>query len=102
MSDSITIRLSRPTDEPALWALAALDSTRLRARPLVIAERDGELRAAVALDSGRVIADPFHRTDELVDLLELRAEQLRRRAAERSGAPARGRTRLVARAAGAG
>jgi len=101
MNDPITIRLSRSADEPALSALAALDSTRLPARPLVVAEQDGELRAAVALDSGRVIADPFHRTTELVDLLELRVAQLRRRAERPTGAPARGGTRLVARTAGA-
>ena len=100
MNDPITIRVSRPADEPALWALAALDSARLPARPLVVAEQDGLLRAAVGLDSGEAIADPFHVTAELIDLLELRVEQLRRRASEGSGVPVRGRTRLVAHAAG--
>lgn len=103
MTDLVTIRLSRPTDEPALSALAALDSTRLRARPVVVAEQEGELRAALALDSGKVIADPFHRTAELVDLLELRAAQLRSRRADRPvSAPARGHARLVTRTAGGG
>ena len=100
MTDQITIRLSRSDDEPALSALAALDSTRLRSRPLVLAEQDGELRAAVALDTGKVVANPFHRTAELVDLLELRAAQLRaRRAEQAAGAPVRGHRRLVPRTA---
>ena len=96
MNEPITIRLSRAADEPALSALAALDSTRLDARPLVVAEQAGELRAAVAPDSGKAIADPFHRTAELVDLLELRVAQLSRGAERPTGAPARGHTPLVA------
>lgn len=89
MNDPITIRPSRPADEPALVALAALDSSRLAAGPLLVAEEDGELRAAIAVESGRPIADPFKRTVELIALLELRAEQLRRRRAD----GARGATR---------
>ena len=34
---------------------------------------DGEVRAALSLDDGGSIADPFHRSLELVELLRARA-----------------------------
>jgi len=43
---------------------------------MLVAEVDGELRAAVPLLGGAAIADPFHRTSELVTILEARAQQL--------------------------
>jgi hypothetical protein len=74
---AIVIRPDRPEDGRALARLAALDSARVPASPLLVAEVAGELRAAVSLMDGRAIADPFHRTASLVVLLTLRAEQLR-------------------------
>jgi hypothetical protein len=56
--------------------LAALDSAELLEQPALVAEVDGELRAALSLRDGAVIADPFHRTEALVDLLLARAAQL--------------------------
>jgi hypothetical protein len=47
---------------------------------MVVAEVDGEIRAAVSLSDGTAIADPFHRTADLVALAETRAHQLRTRA----------------------
>jgi hypothetical protein len=44
----------------------------------LLAEVDGALRAALPLDGSAPIADPFHRSSELVDLLRVRAAQLRR------------------------
>jgi predicted regulator of Ras-like GTPase activity (Roadblock/LC7/MglB family) len=38
---------------------------------------EGELGAAVAIDDGSVIADPFHPTADLVALASMRATQLR-------------------------
>ena len=46
----------------------------------MVAERDGEIAAALELHSGRSIADPFKPTAGLVDLLEARAALLRRAA----------------------
>ena len=40
-------------------------------------EIDGELLAAVGIDDDWVIADPFQRTAAIVDLLRVRARQLR-------------------------
>ena len=78
----ISIRTARSGDEAALRRLAALDSADPIAGPALVAEVDGELRAALALDDQRVIADPFHTTAQLVVLLEVQAAQpARRRAA---------------------
>ena len=78
MSQQITIRRSNLGDLPALARLAALDSARPLHGPAVVAEVGGDMRAAVALDgSDAVIADPFHATSDLVELLRLRAAQTR-------------------------
>ena len=50
-----------------------------RRRPCWSPSRDGEIRAAVAVESGRAIADPFRPTADLVALLRARAAQIRRR-----------------------
>ena len=92
----ITIRLSGPSDEEALRRLAALDSTRLPSeRPLLVGEVDRELWAALDVLGATPIADPFRPTAEVADLLQLRADQLRRRRRDgRRGAPVSGRVAL--------
>jgi hypothetical protein len=65
----ITIRPAYAEDEPAVRRLAALDSAPVPLGPLMLAEVDGELRVAVSADGGNAIADPFHRTLELVALV---------------------------------
>jgi hypothetical protein len=72
----VTIRAAVADDFSALERLAQLDSSRIPAGPVVIAEVDDELLAAYVIDENRVIADPFRRTTELIALLELRARQL--------------------------
>jgi hypothetical protein len=74
---AIVIRPSRPEDKLALERLAGLDSASVPAAPLLVAEADGALRAAISLHDGAVIADPFHRTAPLVALLVTRSQQLR-------------------------
>ncbi|MBV9424013.1 MAG: hypothetical protein JOZ98_13950 [Solirubrobacterales bacterium] len=54
----------------------SLDSARVPHGPSLVAEVDGRLRAALPLDGGPPIADPYHRGPELVELLRLRASQL--------------------------
>jgi hypothetical protein len=56
--------------------LAALDSAPMPLGPVLLAEIDGEPRAAIALRDNRVVADPFHRTAELVGLLRMQAENV--------------------------
>ncbi|WP_445148608.1 hypothetical protein [Baekduia sp. Peel2402] len=75
-SPGVTIRPAFPDDVPALARLAALDSQRLPHGPLLLAEIDGEPWAAIALETTRVIADPFRPTAALVELLRGRAAQL--------------------------
>ena len=60
-------------DEVALRSLAELDSTKIPAGPALLAEVDGEARAALSLADGRVVADPFHHTADLAELLRARA-----------------------------
>jgi len=74
----LAIREAHDGDMPALMKLAELDSRRLPAGPLLVAEAAGQIRAAVAVDGDGAIADPFVPTAELVSLLELRAQQMRR------------------------
>lgn len=73
---TVTIRHAFPDDGLAVLRLAVLDSSEPPSQPLLVAEVDGELRAALSLRDGGVIADPFRRTDALVDLLRARAAQL--------------------------
>lgn len=73
MSD-ITIRSARHADAAALHRLAALDSAKVPAGDLLVAEVGGDLVAA-ASEHG-VIADPFRPTADVVELLELRARAL--------------------------
>jgi hypothetical protein len=56
--------------------LAALDSALPLRGPALVADRDGRLLAALSLDDGRAVADPFERTAEAVELLRLRARQI--------------------------
>lgn len=87
----VVIRRADPGDARRLHRLAQLDSQRVAPGELLVAEADGELLAAVAIDVDWSIADPFQRTAALVELLRLRAQQLRR-----DGGHARGRLRLEA------
>jgi hypothetical protein len=68
-TSEITIRPAYADDAAAIHRLAALDSAQPPASPLLLAEVDGELRAAVAVHDGTAIADPFFPTVELVTLL---------------------------------
>jgi hypothetical protein len=72
----VVIRAAGDADRAALRRLAQRDSSEVPAGELLVAELDGELRAAVALESRRAIADPFRPTAELVELLGARADQL--------------------------
>ncbi|HEX5193971.1 MAG TPA: hypothetical protein VFW09_14305 [Solirubrobacteraceae bacterium] len=89
LTDQITIRLAYADDERALLRLAALDSAPAPpAPPLLVAEVDGKLRAALSLsERGSSIADPFYPSAPLVRLLGAHARE-----ADRT--PRRGARRL--------
>jgi hypothetical protein len=73
----ITIRRANP-EEPGVLRIAALDSARVPAAPLLVAEVDGLVRAVLSLEDGKAIADPFHPTADLLDLLRAHAKALPR------------------------
>jgi hypothetical protein len=73
---TITIRRSDVDDVAALHDLAALDSRHAPSAPVLLAEVDGSLRAAVSLRDGALVADPFVDTRSITPLLITRAEQL--------------------------
>ena len=69
----LTIRHARDADLPALGRLAALDSRRVPNGELFVGEVDGRLLAALSIDTGAVIADPFEHTADVVELLRVHA-----------------------------
>jgi hypothetical protein len=74
----ITIRHAYADDELTLARLAVLDSAAAPPpRPVLLAEVDGELRAALSLSDGGTIADPFFPTVDLLELLRVHAAALR-------------------------
>jgi hypothetical protein len=73
---AVSMRYAQAEDETALFRLAALDSATALERPVLVAELSGELLAAPSLRDQRAIADPFHRTADLRELLRVRAAQL--------------------------
>ena len=77
----ITIRVSEQSDRAALGRLAALDSRDALPGKALLGFQSGALVAAVPLDGGEPIADPFEYTSQVVDLLKLRAVQTVREAA---------------------
>jgi hypothetical protein len=90
----VVIRRARSTDAPALVRLGVLDSDHHAGRVLaaaadehavLVAEVDGELEAAQAVDGGLSVANPFHPSGPHAQLLALRARQLG------GGAPRRSR-----------
>jgi len=74
----VTVRHARPDDAEALTVLAQLDSSRAPRGAVLVAEADGELWAAVSLDDGHVVANPFRPSGELAFRLVERARALRR------------------------
>ncbi len=77
ISQDVTIRWALPNDLEALERVAALDSKRLPAGPLLVAVVDGRIWAAVATFGGESVADPFFPSGDLVGLLRARSSQLR-------------------------
>src|SRR4051794_34686272 len=76
--ETISIRRAGDADRAALLLLAVLDSGPPLAGDVLIAHVDGEPRAALELDGGATLADPFRPTAHVLELLRLRADGLRR------------------------
>jgi hypothetical protein len=77
LAPSVVIRAARGSDGESLRRLAALDSARVPAGNVLIAEAEGTVVAAHSPMTGATIADPFRRTADVVELLELRGAMLR-------------------------
>ncbi len=75
----VLIRPAAPEDEPELARLAALDERpELPRGERLVGELGGRVVAALDVRSGRAVADPFAPTSTVVELLGLRAAQVRR------------------------
>jgi hypothetical protein len=75
LEESIVIRRATQRDDAAVARLAALDSHPVPRGTLLLAVVDGELRAAMALAGGALVANPFKPSEPLAALLRLRASQ---------------------------
>ena len=70
------IRHATVADQDALRRLAELDSQRPLSGDALVGEIDGSAAAALSLDDGRVIADPFKHTAVLTQMLHVRSDAL--------------------------
>lgn len=84
---SVTIRPAYPDDAAAVERLAALDECRLPTGFVMVAEVDGDLWAAVSIEDGHGVADPFRPSGELLLTLQQRADRLRRASYRPSAVP---------------
>jgi hypothetical protein len=73
---SLTIRRATAEDALAVRRLAILDSAFPPTGEVLLAEQGKELWAALSLDTGAAVADPFRPSRDLVDLLRFRAGRL--------------------------
>lgn len=72
-------------DAEAVARLAELDSRAPLDGPVLGIEVEGVLLAAISLNTGRAIANPFSRTTELRALLKLRVAQIQERRTDKRG-----------------
>jgi hypothetical protein len=93
-SGDVLIRAATPADAAALVRLGTLDGNRSAGELLadaaadhavLVAEVDGSLEAALALDGGIAVADPFRPSALDLQLLSIRARQLGGDAPRRRG-----------------
>jgi hypothetical protein len=87
---TVELRPARPEEADVIRRLADLDDAPTLAGPVLLGLVDGHAVAALSLDDGRVVANPFVPTVEVVAVLRVRADQL-------SVAPRRRRLSRVAR-----
>jgi hypothetical protein len=73
---AILLRMAAAGDAAALRRLAERDCAPIPQAPLLVAEADGELVAAISLHDRACIGDPFSHTKAILDLLAVRAGQL--------------------------
>jgi hypothetical protein len=86
MTSPLVLRHATSADTGDLARLAALDSASPLTGDVLVVAAGGELRAALSLDSGRAVADPFWPSAELVDVLRAAAGGRQRRFPRRRAA----------------
>ncbi|HEX8207265.1 MAG TPA: hypothetical protein VF587_14485 [Solirubrobacteraceae bacterium] len=69
----VTIRPATVADESGIAHVAALDSARPPRGTVLVATDHAGIVAALGVEDGTVVADPFARTADVVDLLRRRA-----------------------------
>jgi hypothetical protein len=67
--EPVTLRPYLPLDRRPLERLALLDDRRVPIQPVVVAETNGRLVAALSKRTGEAVADPFEPTAHLVAML---------------------------------
>ncbi|HYP48876.1 MAG TPA: hypothetical protein VEQ61_09600 [Thermoleophilaceae bacterium] len=82
-NSTITIRRAAHEDAAALSRLAVIDSASPPTGDALVAEVGDELWAALEINSGNAIADPFRHSGEVVDLLRFSAARMRMDSSER-------------------
>jgi hypothetical protein len=84
-ASAVTIRAAIPGDARRLALLAQADDRHVPAGDVLVAEIDTEIVAALPLDGRPAVTHAWRATGDVVELLELRSEQIklgrRRRAA---------------------
>jgi hypothetical protein len=73
---AVELRPAHAADAAAVRRLAALDDAHELEGPVLLAVVNGEAVAALALDDGRAVANPFVPTAHAVSLLRIRAAHL--------------------------
>ena len=73
----LTIRRATAHDGSAIHRLAAIDSSSAPSGAVLLAEVGDELWAALELETGAAVADPFRPSGEVVELLRFHADGLR-------------------------
>ena len=75
METAVLIRPARPADADTLADLATLEARPRIAGPALVAVRDGRIAAAVGVESGQELGDPFVHTADLLELLRAQARR---------------------------
>jgi hypothetical protein len=76
-ANAYVIRQATIDDQDTIERIAALDGQRpLTGARVLIGEIDGLPAAAISLSDGRVVADPFQFTAQLIPVLQMRRRSL--------------------------
>jgi hypothetical protein len=97
--DGLTVRAATQRDSEAVRLLAALEGASMPRGRVLVAQLGDDVVAALPLEGGGPLADPFRPSAHFVELLQLRARQLRRDGDQRARGSLIPRLRGVLRAA---